>query len=99
MIINKTEIGKFSFAEMFSDLNGKTSGTAVCGVIISLIGAICFLMGTIKFTFFSVSAGFETVLLQSVAVITLGVGIITVRNFNPTKDTTNTEVPDQEVKQ
>jgi hypothetical protein len=84
---------------MFSDMNGKTSGTAVVGFIISVVGAICFLLGTIKYTFFASSADFATVLLQSVAVMTLGTGLIAVKKLNPTQDTTNTFLPDQEVKQ
>jgi CHASE2 domain-containing sensor protein len=42
-----SDISKFSWAELFSNDNGKTSGTGFCGVIICVVGTICFFLGCI----------------------------------------------------
>ena len=41
------DISKFSWAELFSNNDGKTSGTAFVGVLICTTGTLCFLMGCI----------------------------------------------------
>ena len=38
---------KFSVGELFSDQNGKTSGTSFVGILICTVGTICFLLGCI----------------------------------------------------
>jgi len=96
MIINKTDIGKFSWSEVFANMNGKTSNTAVCGFFMVVMGVICFTMGVVKFTFFTTHIGFETVLLQSLALVTLGTTLIMTKKLSPTQDTTNTEIIEKE---
>lgn len=96
MLINKTDISKYSFGQQFSDMNGKTSNTAIIGAILCLTGSLCFLLGTISFLFLKVHIGFETVLLQSLALITLGTTLIMTKKLAPTRDTTNTVVDEKE---
>jgi hypothetical protein len=43
----KLDIHKFSWSELFSNGNGKTSATAFCGIIICMVGSLCFLLGCI----------------------------------------------------
>jgi len=42
-----SDVSKFSWAELFSNDNGKTSGTGFCGVVICVVGTLCFLLGCI----------------------------------------------------
>jgi len=92
MIINKTDISKYSFGQQFSDMNGKTSNTAVIGSYLCVIGGTCFLLGTVSFLFLTVHVGFETVLSQSIAVVAIGAGLIGLKKLKQTRDTTNTIV-------
>ena len=43
----KLDIEKFSFGQLTSNSDGKTSGSGTEGLLISTIGAICFLYATI----------------------------------------------------
>jgi hypothetical protein len=67
------KINKFSFAEMTSNDDGKTSGSGTVGVVISFIGGLCFLLGTVDKMFFS---GTVDVLTQSIIVIGIGAGLL-----------------------
>jgi len=82
-MINKTDIHKFSFPEMCSSANGKTSGSGVAGLFVIFVGTICFAIGTFKSE--------PNTLIQSLALVTLGTSLIAIKKLNPTKDTTNTE--------
>lgn len=75
---------KFSFAQMVSNANGKTSATATMGVLICTIGAISFLMGVIDIMFFTNSAD---ILTQSIMFTSLGAGLLGVNKWvGMTKD-------------
>jgi hypothetical protein len=67
------EIDKFSFSEMTSNSDGKTSGSGTVGIFISFIGGISFLLGAINIMFFS---GTADILTQSIVVIGMGVGLL-----------------------
>jgi hypothetical protein len=41
----KKAIERFSFAQMTSNNDGKTSGSGTMGVLICTVGALCFLLG------------------------------------------------------
>ena len=96
MIINKTDISKYSFGQQFSDMNGKTSNTAIIGAMLCLTGSLCFLLGTISFLFLKIHVGFETILLHSLALVTLGTTLIMTKKLAPTQDTTNTIIEEKE---
>ncbi|MDD2613113.1 MAG: hypothetical protein PHR38_10040 [Bacteroidales bacterium] len=82
-MINKTDIHKFSFPEMVSGGNGKTSGTGCAGIYLILIGSLCFIFGVLK--------SCSDIMIQSLALVSLGSALLGIKKFNPTKDTTNTE--------
>ncbi len=69
----KKDISKFSWAEMTSNDNGKTSGSGTVGIIISFIGGFCFLLGSIDKMFLT---GTVDILTQSIIVIGIGVGLL-----------------------
>jgi len=64
---------KWSFAEMTSNTNGKTSATSTMGVYICFIGGLCFLLGSIDKMFFTNDMDIIT---QSIAFTSLGVGML-----------------------
>lgn len=49
----KNAIERFSFAQMTSNSNGKTSGSGTMGVLMCTIGTICFFMGCLDKMFIS----------------------------------------------
>jgi hypothetical protein len=75
-------ISKFSWAELFSNGNGKTSGTAFCGIIICMIGSLCFLLGCIDKMFISSSID---VISQSIMFVGIGSGLLGFRKFVDSK--------------
>ena len=74
-------ISKFSFAEMTSNDDGKTSGSGTTGIFISSIGGLCFLLGAVDKMFLS---GTVDSLTQSIIVIGIGVGLLGYRKGKST---------------
>jgi hypothetical protein len=74
-------ISKFSFAEMTSNDDGKTSGSGTTGIFISSIGGLCFLLGAVDKMFLS---GTVDILTQSIIVIGIGVGLLGYRKGKST---------------
>jgi len=79
--------GDFSWAELFSNDNGKTSGTAFCGIVVCLIGAICFLLGCVDKMWISHSTDIIT---QSIVFVGIGVTLMGVRKVVSSNDTSST---------
>jgi len=77
----KKDISKFSFAEMTSNDDGKTSGSGTVGIIISFIGGLCFFLGCIDKMFLTNSSD---ILTQSIIVIGIGVGLLGYRKGKST---------------
>ena len=75
-------ISKFSWGELFSNGNGKTSGTAFCGIVICMVGSLCFLLGCIDKMFISSSVD---VISQSIMFVGIGAGLLGVRKFVDSK--------------
>lgn len=71
------DIKKFSFAEMTSNDNGKTSATSTAGIYIIFIGGICFLLGCIDKMFLDESID---IINQSVMFTTIGAALLGVKN-------------------
>jgi hypothetical protein len=80
------EHGKFSFAELFSNDNGKTSGTAFCGITICLIGSLCFLLGCVDKMWISHSTDIIT---QSIVFVGIGSALMGVRKVVSSNDATS----------
>lgn len=69
---------KWSFSEMTSNNDGKTSSSKTSGFIIVVIGSLCFLLGCIDKMFIDDSIDIIT---QSVLFTTLGAGLLGVKNI------------------
>ncbi len=93
-------ISKFSFGELMSNDNGKTSGSGTMGVLICTIGALSFFMGCLDKTFFTHSVD---VISQSVIFTGIGVSLLGIRKMkssdekvaeiNNTPPITPTDIP------
>jgi hypothetical protein len=64
---------KFSFAQLTSNSNGKTSGSGTAGLYIVFIGGICFLLGCIDKMFLDKSID---ILTQSIVMVTIGAALL-----------------------
>jgi hypothetical protein len=69
----KLDCNKFSFAQMTSNSDGKTSGSGTMGVLICAIGSLCFLLGCLDLMFFSKSTD---ILVQSIVFTGIGAGLL-----------------------
>ena len=85
-----SNISKFSWAELFSNDNGKTSGTAFCGIIICMVGALCFLLGCIDKMWLSKSIDIIT---QSIVLVGIGATLLGVRKVVGGKPTDDSQQP------
>ena len=91
-------ISKFNWAELFSNNDGKTSGSAFVGVIICLVGTLCFFMGCIDKMFLN---GNADIINQSIMFVTIGVTLLGVRKIVSIKNgetTQNSEQKDELLK-
>jgi hypothetical protein len=70
-------IQKFSFAEMTSNNNGKTSATSTAGAYIIFIGGLSFLLGVIDKMFLEKSID---IINQAVMFTTIGAALLGVKN-------------------
>lgn len=84
---SKPNISRFSWAEMFSNDNGKTSGTAFCGIIISLVGTVCFFLGCIDKMWINKSIDIIT---QSITLVLIGASLMGLKKWvgKPSEDAT-----------
>lgn len=78
----KPNISKFSWSELFSNGDGKTSGTAFCGIVISMVGSFCFLLGCLDKMLLSSSID---VISQSIMFVGIGSGLLGLRKFVDSK--------------
>ena len=75
-------IQKFSWSEMVSNGNGKTSGTAFAGLVISMVGTLCFLLGCLDKMFISASID---VITQSIIFVGIGTSLLGLRKYVDSK--------------
>jgi hypothetical protein len=69
----KKAIERFSIAQMTSNESGKTSASGTIGVIICLIGALCFALGCVGVMWFSTGS---EIITQSIVVIGMGAALL-----------------------
>jgi hypothetical protein len=81
----KLNINKFSFAELTSNQDGKTSGSGTMGVLICTIGCLTFLVGCVDKIFFSEDVD---ILVQTIIFTGIGATLLGVRK-TMTPDETN----------
>lgn len=72
------DIKKFSFAEMTSNSNGKTSSTAVAGLYVVAIGGLGFMLGIFDKLFINSSI---EIIDQSVIMTTIGASLLGIKNI------------------
>lgn len=90
------DIQKFSWPEMVSNGNGKTSGTAFAGLVISLVGTLCFLLGCIEKMFISTSID---VISQSIVFVGIGSSLLGLRKYVDSKNPSQSEYTDPQSEQ
>lgn len=78
--MSKEMMSKFSFAQMTSNSDGKTSGSGTLGVIAGLAGVLAFLYGAVDYSFMSKDG---TIMSQSIIVLTIGAGLLGYRKSRP----------------
>lgn len=77
------DIKKFSFGEMTSNNNGKTSATSTSGVYIIFIGGLSFLLGVINKM--STEKSID-IISQAVMFTTIGAALLGVKNITGAKN-------------
>lgn len=82
---------KFSFAEMTSNSDGKTSASGTIACLICVVGTICFLIGCLDKIFINKDVDIIT---QSIIFVGIGASLLGLRkykaaDFVPTENKTN----------
>jgi hypothetical protein len=86
------DISKFSFAEMTSNNDGKTSSSGTMGVLICTIGTLCFLLGCLDKIFFGKDID---IVIQSIIFVGIGASLLGYRK-SKTSTANDTLVVNQE---
>ena len=81
-----SDISKFSWAEIFSNDSGKSSGTSFVGIIICLVGTLCFFLGCIDKMWISKSIDIIT---QSLTFVLIGASLMGVKKIVGGKDSSS----------
>jgi hypothetical protein len=89
----KPNISKFSWAELFSNNDGKTSGSGFSGVIVCLVGTLCFFLGCIDKMFISKEIDIIT---QSIIFVGIGATLLGARKFLASKNTPADKVEEEQ---
>lgn len=69
----RAQMEKFSFAQLTSNSDGKTSGSGTAGLYVVFIGGICFLLGCIDKMFLDKSVD---ILTQSIIFVSIGATLL-----------------------
>lgn len=77
-------IERFSFAQMTSNSNGKTSGSGTMGVLICTVGTLCFFLGSVDKMFINKDVDIIT---QSIIFVGIGAALL---GYRKSKDATDT---------
>jgi hypothetical protein len=89
----RPDIDKFSFGQLTSNSDGKTSGSGTAGLYIVAIGGVCFLLGCVDKMFFGNTIDIVT---QSIVLIGIGAALLGYRKSKDngiTIDEVNKEEP------
>ena len=87
------DINKFSFSQMTSNSDGKTSGSGTMGVLICTVGSLCFLLGTIDKLFVT---GSIDVITQSIIFVGIGATLLGYRKSKATPVTADDTTTEEE---
>lgn len=80
---NKKWLNGFSFAQMTSNGDGKTSGSGTMGILICVVGTICFLLGCVDKVFINKDVDIIT---QSIIFVSIGAGLLGLRKFKASSE-------------
>lgn len=69
----RAAMDKFSFSQLTSNSDGKTSGSGTAGLYIVFIGGICFFMGCVDKMFLK---GTTDILVQSIIFVSIGTALL-----------------------
>jgi hypothetical protein len=75
---------KFVFSETFNNSNGKSSGSGFAGIVLTLVGAVCFLAAMVGY-FIQLPNTLE-VMGKIIIVLTLSAALLGVRKFMGSKN-------------
>ncbi len=82
------DVNKFSFAQMTSNSDGKTSGSGSAGIYLVFIGGLIVLMGSIAGLFMNAPQA-ANVLLAGTGTLTFGAGLL---GYRKSQDPVNLEI-------
>lgn len=82
------DINKFSFSQMTSNSDGKTSGSGTMGILICTIGTLCFLLGAIDKMFITKTTD---IMIQSIIFVGIGAALLGYRKSKSHVITEETE--------
>jgi hypothetical protein len=85
---------RFSFAQLTSNSDGKTSGSGTAGLYIVFIGGVCFFLGCIDKMFLDKSVD---ILTQSIILISIGATLLGYRKSKDSGVTDLEAVKEEEV--
>lgn len=85
----KVNINKFSFSQLTSNNDGKTSGSGTMGVLICTIGTLCFFLGCIDKMFINKDID---VITQAIILVGIGAALLGHRN-QVRKGTGDSKIP------
>lgn len=71
-------INKFSFAEMTSNNDGKTSASGTMGILVCVVGTVCFFIGCLDKVFVSKDIDIIT---QSIIFVGIGASLLGLRKY------------------
>ena len=74
------DINKFSFAQMTSNSDGKTSGSGTMGVLMCTVGTLCFLLGAVDTAFITKTTD---IMVQSIIFVGIGAALLGYRKSKP----------------
>jgi hypothetical protein len=84
-------LNKFSFAQMTSNSDGKTSASGTMGVLVCAIGTLCFLIGCLDKVFINKDIDIIT---QSIIFVGIGAGLLGLRKT--TAELNNNKIQEDE---
>lgn len=82
----RADMNKFSFSQLTSNSDGKTSGSGTAGLYIVFIGGICFFLGCIDKMFIG---GSVDIITQSIIFISIGAALL---GYRKSKDAGVSEI-------
>lgn len=84
----KLDINKFSWSQLFSNNDGKTSGSGFLGVIIGITGCLVFILGAVDTIFLTKGS---LVINAAVTVIGIGAATLAARKYISKNDSDATQ--------